>query len=150
MPYKDPEKRKALQRRLMRRLRARRKAVAVGTPARLSPRAGRSGAGGTPPASGLPGRLAAHLGGLTVMQGPRTGERFEVLPWQDRFLGMFDAPPGAETVNGRLADRLPQRPAAHVAAPSPAGHASARSLPPSAALDPRALTAFHGGFSLHV
>lgn len=40
----------------------------------------------------MAGKLAAYLGGLEVSQGPRAGEPFEVLPWQLRFLRLFNGP----------------------------------------------------------
>ena len=31
-------------------------------------------------------QLAEHLESLTIWQGPKAGQRFEIMPWQDRFL----------------------------------------------------------------
>ena len=96
MPYNDPEKRRACNRRAQRRRRARLKAAkhlsvtpespparpVEGTPVPTPPPGGQDTR--KPPLSLL---LERWLGRLTVSEGAAAGEPFEVLPWEREFVG---------------------------------------------------------------
>ena len=93
MPYKDPEKRRAAQRRAMRRLRGPSQGRAGRRDPTPSPSRRGFGVGGVTFSRGArSGGLAVYLSGLRISQGPRAGERFGVLSWQADFLRLWDGP----------------------------------------------------------
>ena len=77
MPYKDPQRRKAAARRNMAAMRARKRAEADVE---------------RPPAPAPADGLADWIEGLTIGQGDRAGQPFELLPWERQFLAGAFAP----------------------------------------------------------
>ena len=81
MPYKDPEKRRAVKRESMRRKRARQRAAVAAT---------------RPAATVLPVGLAAWCSKLAVTQGEGVGDALTLWPWEIDLLDRLEALPGGE------------------------------------------------------